>query len=51
MADAVRQRVDAFVAARVAATSTTLPPTTVAPDDRRAVDRAVDRADDRTRGR
>ena len=31
MADAVRQRVDAFVAARVAATSTTLPPTTVAP--------------------
>ena len=31
MADVVRQRVDAFVAARVAATSTTVPPTTVAP--------------------
>jgi hypothetical protein len=31
MAEVVRQRVDAFVAARIAATSTTLPPTTVAP--------------------
>jgi hypothetical protein len=31
MADVVRQRVDAFVAARVAATSTTVAPTTVAP--------------------
>ena len=43
MADAVRQSVDAFVAARIAATSTTLPPTTRRPDDRRALDRTCGR--------
>jgi hypothetical protein len=49
MADAVRQRVDAFVVARIAATSTTVPPTTVppttvAPSTATAADPGDDRA-------